>query len=154
MHGKTNQINRYNQHGVQVRLDHVAIAVDSPRLDELLKFFAELGLQSDHQESVPDQGVVTHFLKADAPEMNLELLEAVDPGGTVARFLKTRGPGIHHLSFEVITGGLDTLCEGLRQRGYRLVYDAARAGAHGMRINFVHPASAGGILVELSERKP
>jgi methylmalonyl-CoA/ethylmalonyl-CoA epimerase len=65
--------------------------------------------------------------------------------------MEKRGPGIHHLSFTVPAGRLNALCVLLRDEKYRLIYDEARPGAHGMRINFIHPSSAGGMLIELME---
>jgi methylmalonyl-CoA/ethylmalonyl-CoA epimerase len=132
-------------------LDHIGIAVaDLPALKRL---FSLLALEVSGTEPVPDQGVTTHFLPmpAGAQPAQLELLEVTDPEGTVARFVQKRGPGIHHLSFRVRAGELEPLCARLRAGGYRLVYDAPRSGAHGMRINFIHPASAGGILIEVME---
>lgn len=137
-----------------VRLNHIGVAVAN--LPELKRLFGLLGMSVDHVEDVPDQGVRTHFLplRFEEPASGgsaVELLEVTDPEGTVARFIQKRGPGIHHLSFTVEKGRLDALCETLRKEGMRLIYDAAKPGAHGMRINFIHPASAGGILIELME---
>ncbi len=135
-------------------LDHIGIAVS--KVPELKKLFMLLGLASDHSELVPDQGVRTHFIPLPAsikgdPHPSLELLEVTDPKGTVARFLEKRGPGVHHLSFRIAKGQLDALCTKLLSEGYRLTYDVPRQGAHQMRINFIYPASAGGILIELME---
>jgi methylmalonyl-CoA/ethylmalonyl-CoA epimerase len=130
-------------------LDHIGIAV--AQLPELKKLFGLLGLAVDHTEDVPDQGVRTHFLKLPKEQATLEMLEVTDPEGTVAKFIQKRGSGIHHLSFRIAEGQLDALCARLRAEGYRLTYDQPRPGAHSMRINFIHPASAGGILIELME---
>lgn len=135
---------------VRASLNHIGIAVS--KLPELKKLFSILGLETTHSESVPDQGVVTHFLPLPREQASLELLEVSDPEGTVAKFIQKRGPGIHHLSFEVPTGGLDGLCKRLAQSGYKLIYDAPKLGAHRMRVNFIHPQSAGGILIEVMER--
>jgi methylmalonyl-CoA/ethylmalonyl-CoA epimerase len=102
-------------------------------------------------EAVPEHGVTTHFLPLPKEQASLELLEVIDPEGTVAKFIAKRGPGIHHLSFTVGEGELDPICDKLRGEGYRLIYDAPKAGAHSMRINFIHPATAGGLLIELME---
>lgn len=143
------------------RLNHIGIAVD--QLPELKKLFLLLGLSTTHTEAVPEQGVVTHFIPVPALESQslgqsglgtqLELLEVTDPQGTVAKFISKRGPGIHHLSFEVPTGHLDPLCMELRAQGYKLIYDAAKKGAHGMRVNFIHPSAAGGMLIEVMEKE-
>ena len=135
---------------VRASLNHIGIAVS--KLPELKKLFSILGLETTHTEPVPDQGVVTHFLPLPREQASLEFLEVTDPEGTVAKFIQKRGPGIHHLSFEVPTGQLDSLCAKLAQSGYKLTYDAPKAGAHGMRVNFIHPQTAGGILIEVMER--
>jgi methylmalonyl-CoA/ethylmalonyl-CoA epimerase len=78
-------------------------------------------------------------------------LETIDPEGVVAKFIQKKGPGIHHLAFEVGQGELEYLSEKLKKEGYRLIYDRSQSGAHGMKVNFIHPGSAGGILIELTE---
>jgi len=135
---------------MSIRLNHIGVAVQN--LPELRKLFSLLGLSVQGTEAVPAQGVVTHFFPLQTDSPSIELLEVTDPEGTVAKFIEKRGPGIHHLSFTVPTGSLDPLCETLRQNSVRLIYDAPRAGAHGMRINFIHPASAGGMLLEIMEK--
>ena len=130
-------------------LDHIGIAVS--HLPELKKLFGMLGLSVDHEEAVPEQGVNTHFLPLPVAQTNLEFLEVTDPAGTVAKFIEKRGPGIHHLSFRVQAGSLDPLCDKLRSEGVRLIYPEAKPGAHHMRVNFIHPQSAGGILIEVME---
>jgi methylmalonyl-CoA epimerase len=132
-----------------IRLNHIGVAVKD--LPEMKQLFSLLGLSVSHTEPVPDQGVTTHFLPIPKGETSVELLEVTDPVGTVAKFIAKRGPGIHHLSFTVDAGQLDSLSARLRTEGVRLIYPEARAGAHAMRINFIHPASAGGILIEIME---
>ncbi len=135
---------------MSIRLNHIGVAVKN--LPELQKLFSLLGLKVTRTEAVPDQGVTTHFLPFPAGVASIELLEVTDPEGTVAKFIEKRGPGIHHLSFTVDTGKLDPLCTELRKNGVRLIYDAPKMGAHSMRINFIHPASAGGMLLEVMEK--
>jgi len=130
-------------------LNHIGIAAS--RLPELKKLFEILGFTTNHTEKVADQGVVTHFLPLPLKATSLELLEPTDPQGTVAQFISKRGPGIHHLSFELNRGELDSISKTLRDSGYRLIYDQPKLGAHQMRVNFIHPASAGGILIEIME---
>jgi methylmalonyl-CoA epimerase len=134
----------------QITLNHIGVATD--RLPELKKLFQLLGIAEGPVESVPEQGVDVHFQTLEGAAPHIEFLEVKDPEGTVAQFIKKRGPGIHHLSFEVATGGLDPLCMKLKQAGYRLTYDAPKKGAQGMRMNFIHPASASGVLIELMEK--
>jgi methylmalonyl-CoA/ethylmalonyl-CoA epimerase len=132
-------------------LNHIGIAVSD--LPGVKKLFSILGMGVAHLEAVPEQGVRTHFLPFDVEkaDSHLELLEVTDPEGAVAKFIQKRGPGIHHLSFRVEKGELDPLCARLQAEGYRLIYDKPRDGAHEMRINFIHPASAGGMLIEIME---
>lgn len=131
------------------QLNHIGIAInDLPRMQLL---FSILGLGITEVETVADQGVRAHFLPLSTAESRIELLEAIDPEGTVAQFMKKRGPGIHHLSFTVDKGQLDPLCTQLVSQGFRLIYPLARTGAHKMRINFIHPSTCGGILVEVME---
>jgi methylmalonyl-CoA/ethylmalonyl-CoA epimerase len=133
-------------------LNHIGIAVsDRAKLEKLFRL---LGLSVARSEPVPEQGVVTHFLPMPQTVTSLELLEATDPQGTIAKFIASRGPGIHHLSFELRTGELDPLSARLAAEGFRLIYEAPRPGAHGMRVNFIHPASAGGVLIEVMEKSP
>lgn len=132
-------------------LNHIGIAVQN--LPELKRLFSLLGFQVEHTEAVPDQGVVTHFLPLPREPGHLELLEVTDPEGTVAKFIQKRGPGIHHLSFLLKKGELDGLCQLLQAEGFRMIYNAPRSGAQGMRINFIHPTSAGGMLLEVMEPK-
>jgi methylmalonyl-CoA/ethylmalonyl-CoA epimerase len=133
------------------KLNHIGIAVSD--LPGMKKLFAILGMNETHLESVPDQGVHTHFLpfEVEAEGSHLELLEPMNSEGPVAQFMKKRGAGIHHLSFRLEKGELEPLCARLKAEGYRLTYDAPRLGAHSMKINFIHPASAGGMLIELME---
>jgi methylmalonyl-CoA epimerase len=130
-------------------LNHIGIAVEN--LPQLRKLFSLLGLEIGHVEAVPEQGVRAHFVTLPREEGHLEFLEVTDPSGTVSKFIQKRGPGIHHLSFLVERGQLDPLCKTLRDEGYQLTYEAPKAGAHQMRINFIHPASAGGMLIEIME---
>ena len=133
------------------QLNHIGIAVS--HLPELKKLFSLLNLNVSHVEDVPEQGVKTHFIPIAAQELALEFLEPLDSHGTVAQFIQKRGPGIHHLALLLDRGTLDEVSQVLRSEGYRLIYDHPRRGAHQMRINFIHPSSAGGMLIELMERE-
>ena len=134
-------------------LNHIGIAVSDPA--SLTRLFKLLGLDVAHSELVQEQGVRTHFLPLPVAGSSIELLEPQGPSSTVAQAMQKRGPGVHHLAFLVKKGELDELCQRLTGEGYRLIYDVPRRGApqagHEMRINFIHPASAGGVLVEIME---
>ena len=79
----------------------------------------------------------------------MELLEPEEAKSPIARFLKKRGPGIHHICFSV--DDLDATLERCRRAGVQLIDEKPRLGAEGKRIAFLHPGSTGGVLVELSE---
>ncbi|MBI4924586.1 MAG: VOC family protein [Bdellovibrio sp.] len=130
-------------------LNHIGIAVHN--LPALKKLFSLLKLEIIHVEAVPEQDVTAHFIELPLQPTHLELLEVTDPKGTLAKFIDKKGPGIHHLSFLYEKGQLVPLCEKLKKHNYKLVYDNPQHGAHRMLINFVHPKSAGGILIELME---
>lgn len=140
-----------------LRLHHVGIAVrDGDRAAALWR--ALLGLEETARYRVDEFGVVAAFLAplADAgagdPDGLLELVQPLDETGAVARFLERRGPGLHHVCFEV--ADLDSALRALAERGVRLVDEKPRIGAGGHRVAFVHPASAGGVLLELKQAEP
>jgi methylmalonyl-CoA/ethylmalonyl-CoA epimerase len=127
-------------------LDHVGIAVAS--LDEALsRWEGIIGSSGYGREVVDSQGVEVIFVGHGAGRV--ELLSPTRADSPVARFLERRGPGTHHLCYRVpdIAAALAEL-EG---QGYQLIDREARAGAHGHRVAFLHPKSAGGVLVELLE---
>ena len=129
-----------------LRINHLGIA--SATLDEAMGRMGRLfGMESDHVEEVPDQKVRTAFFPV-GPS-TLEYLEATDPAGPVARFLEKKGPGIHHVAFEV--DDVDAAVAELLAKGVRMIDQAPRAGAHGCRIAFIHPAETGGVLMELCQ---
>lgn len=82
-------------------------------------------------------------------ETHIELLEPSDPGSPVAKFLESRGPGVHHLA--VAVPSVDAALAEVRGRGERVVDERARAGARGRRVGFAHPSAFGGVLVEFVE---
>ena len=132
-------------------LDHIGIAVgDLPRVKKL---FEILGMGVTATETVSDQGVKVHFMPfQEGHRGNLELLEVQDPQGPLGKFLDKKGPGIHHLSFLLEKGELPTVSAELEKEKYKLIYDQPRKGAGGMMINFIHPSTTGGILVEIMEK--
>ena len=128
------------------RVDHVGIAVDS--LEKRLPFWAEaLGLTVSGIETVDTEQVKVAFLPVG--DARIELLEATSPDSPIARHLDRRGPGVHHLTFEV--ADLDRAIDALRKADVQILGDGAREGAGGHRVAFLHPKSAGGVLIELCE---
>ena len=130
-------------------LDHVAIAVKD--LDKGIAIYNDLGLNFDEaREIVKEQGVVTAFASIDE-NAHLELLAPIDDEGTIANFIKKNGEGIHHICFRV--ENVAQKSEDLIRKGYRLIYPEPVRGANNCLVNFIHPKSTGGVLIELSEKK-
>lgn len=128
------------------RLDHIAVAV--PDLAEAVRRFTEdLGLPLAGQEDVVSAKTKTAFLPIEGTR--IELIHPLDGQGPVQKFLETRGGGLHHLCFE--TDDIDGDMARLKEKGYRFLTDAPTPGAHGTRVVFIHPKSAGGVLIELAE---
>ncbi len=128
-------------------IDHIGIAVAS--IDEALKFWERsLGIKCTGVEEVAEQKVKTAFLPLGDTEV--ELLEATDPESPVAKFIEKKGEGIHHLAIRV--ENLEEALEKMKALGLRMIDEKPRYGAGGARIAFVHPKTAGGVLLELSER--
>lgn len=128
-------------------LDHVAIAV--PDLDDAIRRFADdLGLALSGTEDVASAVTRTAFLPVAGPT-RVELVAPLDGQGPLVKQLEQRGPGLHHLCFR--TDDLDGDVARLRAKGWRFTTEAPFGGAHGTRVMFVHPKSAGGVLIELAE---
>ncbi|MGD2252690.1 MAG: methylmalonyl-CoA epimerase [Anaerolineales bacterium] len=127
-------------------IKHVAVVVED--IQESLRFWQDiLGLQVSAIEEVPDQDSVVAFL--DTGAIQVELVEPTKDDSGLARFLRKRGPGLHHVCFEV--GDLEQSLEHLRSHGVRLIEDASPHGVGGKRVAFIHPESTEGVLVELYE---
>jgi methylmalonyl-CoA epimerase len=127
-------------------LDHVGIAV--PRLEDALSLWRPLAGEPDSPpELVPSNKVRVVFYTVG--NTHIELLEPTDPGSPIARFLSSRGPGVHHLAFHVPS--VDRALGEVAERGGQLVDRVARPGARGRRVGFAHPSAFGGVLVEFVE---
>jgi len=126
------------------RIAHIGIAVHA--LDALLPFYRDvLGMPV-----VPlDDADGARIAGLAAGDSLVELLETGSPESPIGKFVAKRGPGIHHVCFAV--DDLDGTLERCRIANVRLIDDVPRIGAEGKRIAFLHPASTGGVLVELSE---
>lgn len=130
------------------RIDHVGIAVDS--ITEAVKFYESLGLEIEAVEEVPAEGVRVAMMQCG--ESRIELLEATSEDSPIARFLARRGGGIHHICFASTDVRGDQ--KALESQGYQLLRPEPSPGAGGCWVQFVHPRSTGGVLVELAEKKP
>ena len=127
------------------KVDHLGIAVRS--IEAARGFYEALGLTFEAIEEVPQEKVRVAMIRCG--ETRLELLEPTDPDSPIARFLEQRGPGIHHVCLG--SDDLDGDDRRLRESGARLLREAPTAGAGGARVQFVHPKSAGGVLVEIAQ---
>ena len=134
-----------------IELDHLGIAVRT--LDEGLRFYQQtLGMTVTLTETVDVEHVSVAILPAgSAPgSPRIELLEAAGADSTIAKFIEKRGPGLHHIALRV--DDLASALSRLRQAGGRILNEPRR-GAGGHLYSFVHPASAGGVLVELIQNE-
>lgn len=122
---------------------HIGIAVAD--LDAALLVYEQLfGATLEHRETVEDQGVEAASLEAGGSR--IELLAPLGPDTPVGRFLAKRGPGMHHLAFEV--ADLDAELDRLRADGTQLIDERPRRGLFGLQVAFVHPEATGGVLAE------
>lgn len=126
-----------------LRLDHLGVAVKS--IATARSFYEALGLVVSHEEIVEHEQVKTAMLPLG--ESRIELLEATEEDSTIGKFLVKRGEGLHHIAIHVEE--IDAMFARLAAQGVRLASDAVRVGAGGHRYFFVHPASTGGVLLEI-----
>jgi methylmalonyl-CoA/ethylmalonyl-CoA epimerase len=125
-------------------IHHVAYVVAD--IDAALaRLDAALGLRPAVREVMEDQGVEAAL--CGPPGGAVELIRPLDPEGAIARFLESRGEGLHHVAFEV--ADLDAALADLRAGGAELIDERPRAGLGGHLVAFVHPSSALGVLTEL-----
>jgi methylmalonyl-CoA/ethylmalonyl-CoA epimerase len=133
---------------MKATLDHIGIAVGD--LEAALAFYRDaLGLEIEAPVEVASQRVRARFIPVGGPA--LELLEATAADSPIAKFVSTRGPGLHHITLRV--DDLEAALASLKARGVRLIDEIPREGAHGSRVAFVHPSAAHGVLVELLETR-
>ena len=129
-------------------IDHLGIAVKS--LAQARKFYEQLGLGPVSEEVVPYEKVKVAMIPVG--ESRIELLEPTSPDSVIGKFLEKRGEGLHHVAIHV--ADLAHAVETLKASGTRFVSDEIRIGAGGHLYVFVHPSSAGGVLLELCQDQP
>jgi methylmalonyl-CoA/ethylmalonyl-CoA epimerase len=128
------------------KLDHLGIAVNS--IEEALPLWVDgLGLKFIKEEVVEDQKVRVAVLSNE--HERIELLEPTSEDSPIAKFLKKRGPGIHHSCF-LVDNIKESLAD-LKNKGFVLIDEEPKLGVGGCQIAFVHPKSCGGTLIELKE---
>jgi len=126
-------------------LDHIGIAVKS--LEAAKAIYEKLGMPVSKEETVESEQV--RLVMFPVGDTRLELLEPLSDDSVIGRFISKRGEGLHHVSLRV--PDLSVAVTRLKQDGVRLVSDEIKVGAGGHRYIFVHPSSAGGVLLELVE---
>ena len=125
-------------------IHHLGVAVED--LDEAVTTYEHLfGAELEHRETVPDQGVEAASLRIGSG--HVELLAALGPDTPVGRFLAKRGPGMHHIAYEVDDVGAEL--DRLAADGTELIDERPRRGLFGLQVAFVHPDAVHGVLAEL-----
>ena len=131
-----------------MKLDHIGIA--TRQIDQAMLLWRDtLGLGLDATEEIAEQGV--RVGKLSFGETHVELLEPLSNDSPVGRFLEKRGPGIHHIALRV--DDIRAELAKLKTKGARLIDETPRVGAGGCLVAFIHPSSAGGVLLELVQRQ-
>ncbi|HEV8593930.1 MAG TPA: methylmalonyl-CoA epimerase [Thermoplasmata archaeon] len=128
-----------------MKIDHIGIAVRS--LADAAKVYEAIGLRVSRQEEVPTEGVRVAFLPVGGS--HVELLEPLASQGVIAKFLESRGEGIHHLALAV--DDIEDAMARARKAGLAVIDERPRHGARGRKVAFVHPKSAHGVLLEFVE---
>ena len=128
-------------------IHHLGMAVDD--LDEAVETYRRLfGAKVEHRDTVPDQGVEAAAVLVG--EGRLELVAPLAEDTPVGRFLAKRGPGMHHVAYEV--GDLSAALARLARDGAQLIDDEPHEGLFGLQVSFVHPDSVHGVLSEVVAR--
>jgi methylmalonyl-CoA epimerase len=126
------------------RVDHIGLAVED--LDAAIALHEQsYEMALVHREVVEEQGVEAVLL--DVGEGHVELLRPLSEETPVGRFLAKRGPGLHHVAYQV--ADVQATLDALRERGLQLIDEQPRIGIRGSRVAFLHPASSGGVLTEI-----
>jgi methylmalonyl-CoA epimerase len=126
------------------RVDHIGVAVED--LDASLELYErDYGMKLVHRETVVEQGVEAVLL--DVGENHVELLAATGPDTPVGKFLAKKGPGMHHVAYQV--QDIEATLAALKAAGLRLIDETPRTGIRNSRVAFLHPATAGGLLTEI-----
>ncbi|MBI1352253.1 MAG: methylmalonyl-CoA epimerase [Actinomycetales bacterium] len=138
-------------HSLLTRIDHVGIAVAD--LDEAKEFYGRaFGLEVVHEEVNEEQGVREAMLGVGESGSCIQLLAPLTPESTIAKFLERSGPGIQQVAYGV--DDVEAAAAALRASGVRVLYETARRGTAGSKVNFCHPKDCGGVLIELVEAGP
>ncbi len=129
-----------------MKLNHIGIAVED--MEAARRLYGEvMGFKVGEPEHLVDRGLMVCFV--DVGGANVELLYPTDPESAVGKFLAKKGPGIHHLCYEV--DDVQAKLDSLKASGVRLLNETPMPGAHNTLVAFVHPKSVGGVLTEFCQ---
>ena len=130
------------------KIEHIGIAVKDIR--ESNSLFEKIFNKPNYKiEEVTTEGVITSFFKVG--ETKIELLQASSPDSPIAKFIKDRGEGVHHIAFEV--DDIDSEIQRLLTEGFEVINKESKDGADNKKISFLHPKSTNGVLIELCQQK-
>ena len=130
-----------------IGVEHIGIAIRD--LEKDAPFWSKvLGIEQTKTEDVDDQGVITDIY--DTGRGKIELLLSKYPDSPIGKFLKKRGPGIHHICLQV--EDIEESIKVLKKHGIETIGEKSSIGAEGFKVIFIHPRSTGGVLVELAEK--
>ena len=128
-----------------IRVAHIGVAVRD--LEQAVAAFRDvLGLEDDGRERLDDRQLQTAFMRAG--DTHIELIESLSEDTPIAKHIRKRGPGLHHVCFDV--DDLDAVLERCREAGLEVIGGKAEPGAQGKRVAFLHPRTTGGVLIELA----
>lgn len=126
------------------RIDHIGVAVED--IDASLELYErDYGMTLVHRETIAEQGVEAVLL--DVGENHIELLAATGPDTPVGRFIAKKGPGMHHVAYQV--DDIEATLAALKEAGLKLIDETPRIGIRNSRVAFLHPKTAGGLLTEI-----
>jgi methylmalonyl-CoA/ethylmalonyl-CoA epimerase len=131
-----------------MKFDHVGVAVKS--VDQMLALYSQIGDFEVRKTEVAGQKAKIVMMKAGGT--SVEFLEPTSDESSLAKFIRERGEGLHHIAFEV--DDIERATEELKARGFRFIYERPADGKFGSKVNFMHPKSTGGVLVELTQNGP
>jgi methylmalonyl-CoA/ethylmalonyl-CoA epimerase len=131
------------------RIDHIGVAVEA--IEPALELYRDsFELTVAHREVVEEQGVEAVLL--DVGENHVELLAPLGPDTPVGKFLASKGPGLHHVAYQV--SDIDATLAALKQAGLQLIDQQPRTGIRGSRVAFMHPRATVGVLTEIVQPAP
>lgn len=132
------------------KIDHIGIAISNDSLEKSIDFYKHaLNLKFKGEETIDSEGIKVFFFESG--ETNIELLTPLpnNDQSSVAKFLKNKGEGMHHMAY--LTDNIQNAISWFISKGYRLINEQPKIGAHGKKIAFLHPKETNGVLIELCE---